>query len=114
MGSDAPAISSPFLLRVEETLIAPQKKAQTNQTSRIQPAMQIQKNAHEGWPHNAVLSNNHVELIVTLDVGPRVISYRTPGGHNVFKNYKEQLGGSGRACFGCSSPAWLARSFTMW
>jgi len=59
--------------------------------------MQIQKISHEGWPHNAALSNSHVELIITLDVGPRIISYRTPRSHNVFKNYPEQMGGSGES-----------------
>ena len=57
--------------------------------------MQIQTVSYEGWPHNAALSNNHVELIITLDVGPRIISYRTPRSHNVFKTYAKQLGGSG-------------------
>lgn len=59
--------------------------------------MQIQKVPYEGWQHNAFIGNEHAELIVTLDVGPRVISYKTPGGHNVFKNYPEQLGGSGES-----------------
>lgn len=59
--------------------------------------MQIQKVPYEGWQNNAALSNNHVELIITLDVGPRIISYRTPRGQNVFKNYDEQIGGSGEA-----------------
>jgi hypothetical protein len=59
--------------------------------------MQIQKVPYEGWQHNASISNGQAELIVTLDVGPRVISYKTPGGHNVFKNYPEQLGGSGES-----------------
>jgi len=59
--------------------------------------MQIQKISHGGWTNNAVLSNNHVELIVTLDVGPRVISFRTPRGHNVFKTYPPQMGGSGES-----------------
>ncbi len=59
--------------------------------------MQIQKVPFEGWQHNAVIGNEHAELIVTLDVGPRVISYKTPGGENVFKTYPEQMGGSGES-----------------
>ena len=59
--------------------------------------MQIQKVPYEGWPQNAAISNSHVELIITLDVGPRVISYRTPRSHNVFKNYSAQMGGSGES-----------------
>ena len=57
--------------------------------------MQIQNLPFRGWNHNLFLSNGHVELVITLDVGPRVISYRTLGGKNVFKNYEEQMGGSG-------------------
>jgi len=59
--------------------------------------MQIQKVPYEGWPNNASISNEHAELIVTLDVGPRIISYKTPHSHNVFKNYPEQLGKSGES-----------------
>jgi len=50
-----------------------------------------------GWENNLRLSNGHAELIVTLDVGPRVISYRTAGGENVFRMFDEQLGGRGEA-----------------
>ena len=48
-----------------------------------------------GWPNNLRLHNAHAELIVTLDVGPRVISYRALDGENVFKNFDAQLGGTG-------------------
>src|SRR5262249_19868306 len=33
-----------------------------------------------------------VELVVTLDVGPRIISYRLANGTNMFKEYADQLG----------------------
>ncbi|HUR52699.1 MAG TPA: hypothetical protein VMZ71_01115 [Gemmataceae bacterium] len=52
---------------------------------------------YRGWKNNARLSNGDVELIVTLDVGPRVIAYRLPGGFNVLKNYDEMMGGTGEA-----------------
>jgi hypothetical protein len=52
---------------------------------------------YRGWKNNARLSNGDVELIVTLDVGPRVIAYRLPGGANVMKNYDEMMGGTGEA-----------------
>lgn len=55
-----------------------------------------------GWPNNARLANADVELVITLDVGPRVLSYRRLGfpdgderGENVLKHYAEQLGGRG-------------------
>ncbi|CAN5757406.1 hypothetical protein BH20VER1_BH20VER1_28430 [soil metagenome] len=50
-----------------------------------------------GWENNLRLHNEHAELIVTLDVGPRVISYRTIDGANVFKTFEEQLGGTGES-----------------
>ncbi len=53
--------------------------------------------AYKGWKNNVKLSNGAVEVIVTLDVGPRVISYSLPGGFNVMKNYEEMMGKSGEA-----------------
>jgi hypothetical protein len=50
---------------------------------------------YQGWKHNLRLSNADAELIVTLDVGPRVISYKPAGGKNVFKEFADQLGKSG-------------------
>ena len=50
-----------------------------------------------GWKNNVLLANDHAEVIVTLDVGPRVISYRTPRSRNVFKNYAPQIGGANEA-----------------
>jgi hypothetical protein len=52
---------------------------------------------YRGWKNNLRLSNGDVELITTLDVGPRVISYRLPGGFNVMKNYDAHMGGTGEA-----------------
>jgi hypothetical protein len=55
----------------------------------------VDKVEYAGWPNNLRLSNGTAELILTLDVGPRVISYRLEGGKNVFKNYPEQMGKTG-------------------
>jgi hypothetical protein len=55
-----------------------------------------------GWKNNLRLANEHAELIVTLDVGPRVISYRTANGANVFKTFDAQLGRTGE-------PEWQSR-----
>jgi hypothetical protein len=57
----------------------------------------VQVVEYRGWKNNLLLSNGDVELIVTLDVGPRVIAYRLPGGFNVMKNYESQMGGTGEA-----------------
>lgn len=50
---------------------------------------------YRGWKNNLRLSNGDAELIVTLDVGPRVISYRLANGFNVLKNYDNMMGGVG-------------------
>src|SRR6516164_11764967 len=55
----------------------------------------VEKVEYKGWKNNLRVSNGDAELIVTLDVGPRVISYRLAGGKNVLKQYAEQLGKSG-------------------
>src|SRR6516225_11433579 len=35
----------------------------------------VEKVEYKGWKNNLRLSNGEAELIVTLDVGPRIISY---------------------------------------
>jgi hypothetical protein len=50
-----------------------------------------------GWKNNLRLSNGDAELIVTLDVGPRILSYRLKDGKNVFKEYPDQLGKMGES-----------------
>ncbi len=50
---------------------------------------------YRGWKNNLKLSNGQVELIVSLDVGPRILSYRLKEGDNVFAEYPDQLGKSG-------------------
>lgn len=59
--------------------------------------MHIKQSKFGGWEHNLQLANEHVELIISLDVGPRILSYKTPHGENVLKNYPEQMGKSGEA-----------------
>lgn len=54
--------------------------------------MQLEKISYKGWDNCLRLANDEVELIVTLDVGPRVISYARKGGKNVFKNYEDMMG----------------------
>jgi hypothetical protein len=58
-------------------------------------AVKIEKTPGFGWPNCYRISNGEVELIVTSDVGPRVMRYGFTGGQNVFKEFTEQLGKSG-------------------
>ena len=62
----------------------------------------MEKTAYDGWPNCYRVSNGEVELIVTTDVGPRVIRYGFVGGQNMFKEFEEQLGKHGE-------PDWQAR-----
>lgn len=57
----------------------------------------VEKVEYKGWKNNLKLSNGDAELILTLDVGPRVISYRLKDGRNVFKEYPDQLGKTGES-----------------
>lgn len=57
--------------------------------------LSVETVAYQGWKNNLRLSNGDAELILTLDVGPRIISYRLADGKNVFKEYSEQLGKTG-------------------
>lgn len=59
----------------------------------------IERVAWCGWPDCWRISNGEVELIVTADVGPRVIRYGFIGGDNAFLEIPEQLGGTGEGEF---------------
>lgn len=63
----------------------------TNATLKVT----MQNVAYKGWQNNLQLSNGTVDLILTLDVGPRVIRYGFVGEPNVFKEFDEQIGKSG-------------------
>jgi hypothetical protein len=51
--------------------------------------------AYRGWPHCVRLSNGHIELIATTDVGPRILHLAAPGGDNVLAVLDEQAGLTG-------------------
>jgi hypothetical protein len=55
----------------------------------------IQEIPYAGWRRNLRLQGKSTELVITLDVGPRVIRYALRDGRNVFVELPEQLGGSG-------------------
>jgi hypothetical protein len=60
-----------------------------------QAAVRIEKVSYQGWPNCYRVSNGEVELIVTADVGPRIMRYGFAGERNFFKEYPEMLGRSG-------------------
>ncbi len=59
--------------------------------------MKIEKIAYGGWPNCYRIYNDEVELILTSDVGPRVIRFGFLGGQNLFKEFDEQMGKSGES-----------------
>ena len=68
-------------------------------TVSLGAAVKVEKTAWQGWPNCYRISNGEVELIVTGDVGPRIMRYGFTGGQNMFKEFAEQLGKSGEAAF---------------
>src|SRR5262249_7500455 len=60
----------------------------------------VEKVEYGGWKNNLRIRNGDAELIVTLDVRPRIISYRLAGGESVFHESADQRGGSGE-------PEWM-------
>lgn len=62
--------------------------------------MKIERTAFGGWENCLRIANDHAELIVTLDVGPRIISYQhLPGGKSVLKINEEEMGKAGEEQF---------------
>jgi hypothetical protein len=56
--------------------------------------------SYGGWPNCLRLTNGRIELIVTTDVGPRVLRFGFVGGPNLFTEFKDHLGRTG-------DPHWL-------
>jgi hypothetical protein len=65
-------------------------------------AVKIEKINYQGWPNSYRVTNGEVELVITSDIGPRIMRYGFVGGQNMFKEFKETLGKSGE-------PAWVPR-----
>ena len=62
----------------------------------------IVKTHFKGWDNCWRIANGEIELIVTADVGPRVIHLGFAGGQNLFKNFEDQMGK-------CGEEAWKIR-----
>jgi len=56
--------------------------------------VKVEKMEYKGWRNCYRVSNGEIELVVTGDVGPRVIRFGFVGGQNLFKEFAEQLGGT--------------------
>lgn len=65
----------------------------------VEAQVKVEQVNYKGWPNSYRVSNGQVEVIVTGDVGPRIIRYGFIGGQNLLKEYPEQLGKSGEKEF---------------
>ena len=57
--------------------------------------MEIRTAPYRGWNRCRSVTNGVIELIVTEEVGPRVIRFARAGGENVFKEYRDMMGKTG-------------------
>ena len=57
--------------------------------------VKMEKTAYGGWPNCYRLTNGTLELIVTTDVGPRIIRLGFVGKPNMFKEYPDMIGKTG-------------------
>jgi hypothetical protein len=64
--------------------------------------VRVEKTAYHGWPNCYRVSNGEIELIVTSDIGPRIMRLGFPGGQNFFFEEPQTVGKSGE-------PAWVKR-----
>ena len=63
--------------------------------SAINAGVKVEKLNYKGWPNSYRVSNGQIELVVTGDVGPRIMRLGFPGGQNLLKEFPEELGKSG-------------------
>lgn len=57
----------------------------------------IEEITYHGWKRNVLIRRNNIELVITLEVGPRLLRYGFVGGQNLFKEYPAQMGKSGES-----------------
>jgi len=68
-------------------------------TTNLLAAVQVGKTEYKGWRNCYRVTNGEIELIVTADVGPRIIRFGFVDGQNLFKEFPDQLGKSGEEKF---------------
>jgi hypothetical protein len=68
-------------------------------TTNMVASVKVEKTEYKNWQNCYRVTNGEIELIVTGDVGPRIIRFGFVGGQNMFKEFAEQLGKSGEEKF---------------
>lgn len=64
--------------------------------------MTVERVDYQGWKNCFRISGGEVELVLTSDIGPRIMRYGFIGGRNFFKEFDGQMGTSGE-------PDWVPR-----
>lgn len=59
--------------------------------------MHVAEVPYGGWKRTLKVTFSNMELVIPLEVGIRILRFGFVGGRNVFKEFKEQLGGSGES-----------------
>jgi len=57
--------------------------------------IRFEKIDYKGWPNCYRATDGHLDLIVTTDVGPRIIRFGLVDGPNMFKEFDGQIGKTG-------------------
>ncbi|MGH9543134.1 MAG: hypothetical protein ACRD2H_14780 [Terriglobales bacterium] len=68
-------------------------------SAKAQMPPRVEEIAYGGWQHCYKISNGTVNVIVTADVGPRVIYYGFNGDRNEFHQFPDQMGKTGGTDF---------------
>ena len=66
-------------------------------TMSAKAAVTIEKIDFKGWPNSYRMTNGEVELVITGDIGPRIMRYGFIGGRNFFHEFAGQMGRSGES-----------------
>ena len=74
------------------------------------PATHIEELSYGGWPNCFRITNGETELVVTSDVGPRIIYCGLAGSRNFFYQREDQMGKSGEDhwCMRGGHRLWIA------
>jgi len=62
-----------------------------------QQKVDMEKTDYKGWQNCCRISNGLVDVVVTMDVGPRIIRFGFVGEENEFKEYDDMVGQTGGA-----------------
>jgi hypothetical protein len=65
----------------------------------LRAEVKVEKTSYKGWQNCYRVSNGQIELIVTGDIGPRIIRFGFIGGQNLFKEFADQIGKTGEEKF---------------